>query len=306
MAQPSDASLRQIRYFAALAEDLHFGQAASRLGISQPALTRQIQKLEEHVGVALAERSQRSVSLTEAGAAFADAARETLDQHGRSLQAAGNVAARAAESLAIGFESCAPFHGLPSMLSRFLARYPNTRLGSFELPGPEQVEGLIRRRIDLGFVHPPVPDGPMFQFDAVGEERFVAAVPASDRLARSRRAAVADLAAERYTLYPRTLAPGCYAAVQRICQLAGFSPKVVHESNGVSVSLRLIPSVGAVTLFPECVAARPVAGVAFRPLTGSVTTVTCGFLRRAGRGAAPVERFLGLWRSGTEARSKVR
>src|ERR1700716_2925966 len=98
MSQPSDASLRQRRYFAALAEDLHFGKAASRLGISQPALTRQIQSLEKLVGTELVERTQRSVALTAAGTAFAKGARETLEHHDRSLESARNVATRNTES----------------------------------------------------------------------------------------------------------------------------------------------------------------------------------------------------------------
>src|ERR1700730_7626073 len=106
MSPPTDASLRQLRYFTALSEDLHFGKAASRLGISQPALTRQIQNLEKIVGALLVDRTQRSVSLTPSGAAFARAANETLQHHDRSIEAARNIAARNGESLTIGFESC--------------------------------------------------------------------------------------------------------------------------------------------------------------------------------------------------------
>lgn len=98
-------------------------------------------------------------------------------------------------------------------------------------------------------------------------------------------------------LFPRSLAPGCYDAIQRICQAAGFTPAVVHESNDISVSLKLIPAVGAVTLFPECVARQRARGVVFRDLEGNVTTVTCGFLRRANDDAKPAERFLKMWRT---------
>lgn len=130
MSQPSEASLRQLRYFAALSEDLHFGKAASRLGISQPALTRQIQNLEKIVGASLVERTQRNVALTAAGAAFAERARQTLDHHERSVETARNVAARSSESLAIGFESCAPFHDFPGVVKEFMERYPRTRFAT--------------------------------------------------------------------------------------------------------------------------------------------------------------------------------
>jgi DNA-binding transcriptional LysR family regulator len=294
---PSDASLRQLRYFAALAEDLHFGKAAARLGISQPALTRQIQSLEKIVGAPLVERTQRNVALTAAGAAFVAQARETLDQHQRSLETARNVAARGNDSLAIGFESCAPFHDFPGVVKEFMTRYPRTRLSTFQMSGPEQAEALARNRIDLGFVHPPVPDRGLFLFDRVADEHFVAALPSTHRLASRKRVPSADLAREKFVLFPRALAPGCYDAIQRICQAAGFTPEVVHESNDISVSLKLIPVVGAVTLFPECVARQRARGVVFRDLEGGVTTVSCGFLRRANDGAKPAERFLKMWRS---------
>jgi DNA-binding transcriptional LysR family regulator len=303
MRQPTDATLRQLRYFSALAEELHFGRTAASLGISQPALTRQIQTLEQFVGAPLLERTQRSVSLTAAGTAFAERARETLSNHDRSLEAARNAAVRDGDSLAIGFEPCAPLHNFPSVVLQFLGRYPGTKLASFRMSGPEQAEALIRHRIDLGFVHPPVPDQERFIFDALAEERFIAAVPSTHRLASKKRVRVAELAEEKFMLYPRKLAPGCYDAVQRICQSAGFVPRVVHESNEISVALTLIPVLGAVTLFPECVRSQAAPGVVYRNLAGSVTTVTSGFLRRSGKAAPAISRFLRLWRTVREGRT---
>jgi DNA-binding transcriptional LysR family regulator len=297
MSQPGDASLRQLRYFVALAEELHFGRAASKLGISQPALTRQIQSLEKLIGTALVERTQRSVSLTAAGSAFVDQARETLHQHDRALEAARNIATRGGESLAIGFESCAPYHDFPAVVQQFVRRYPRTRLSSFQMPGPEQAEALTRHRIDLGFVHPPVPDDQLLAFERVAEERFIVALPSSHRLASRKRVPTVELMKEKFVLFPRGLAPGCYDAIQRICQAAGFTPEVVNESNSISISLNLIPVTGTVTLFPECVRNQEAPGVIYRDLEGHITTVTCGFLRRSGNTAAPVERFLRIWRT---------
>src|SRR4051812_16906889 len=136
MSQSTDASLRQLRYFAALADELHFGKAAARLGISQPSLTRQIQALEKIVGTPLVERTQRAVSLTKAGIAFAERARITLSSHERSLETARNVAARRGESLAIGFECCAAYHDFPEVVRRFMVRYPETHFSSLQMSGP--------------------------------------------------------------------------------------------------------------------------------------------------------------------------
>src|SRR5262249_10423157 len=261
MSQASEISVRQLRCFIALAEELHFGKAASRLGVSQPSLTRQIQRLEKMVGAALVERTQRAVSLTAAGVAFAERARVTLHHHDRSLETARNLAARRSESLAIAFECCAPYHDFPEVVREFMARYPRTRISSFQMAGSEQAEALARNQIDAGFLHPPVPDDLSLAFDPVGEDQFIAAMPASHRLASRKRVPCSELANEKFVLYPRALAPGCYDAVQSICRAAGFTPEVVHESNEISVSLSLIPAAGVVTLFPQCVGARRAPGV---------------------------------------------
>lgn len=297
MTKPADATLRQLRYFVALAEELHFGKAASKLGIAQPSLTRQIQLLEQIVGATLIERTPRAVSLTPAGVSFLPQARATLQHHDRSVETARNVSARRSDSLAIGFECCAPYHDFPEVVKQFMASYPRTRLSSFVLSGSEQAEALARNRIDVGFIHPPVPDNPAFTFDKVGEEHFVVALPSAHRLAPRKSVPCSELAGEKFALYPRSLAPGCYDAVQQICRAAGFAPEIVHESNEISVSLSLIATSGVVTLLPECVRRRRAPGVIFRDIEGSVTTVTCGFLRRAGEAAPPVERFLKLWRT---------
>lgn len=297
MSRPSDSTLQQLRYFAALAKDLHFGKAASRLGITQPSLTRQIQHLEKSVGTALLDRTRRVVSLTPAGIAFAEKARVTLQHHDRSVETARNVAARHAQSLAIGFERCAVYHGFPEVVKQFMVRYPRTHLLSFQMSASEQAEALARNQIDAGFLHPPVPEDPILTFDRVGEERFVVALPSSHRLVSRRRVPCSQLAGEKFALYPRWFAPGCYDAVQQICKVAGFTPEVVHESNEFSVSLSLIAASGAVTLYPECVRSRRVPGVVFRDIEGSVTTATCGFLRRSGDVAPQVERFLKMWRA---------
>lgn len=295
MPPPTDATLRQLRYFAALAEDRHFGKAATRLGISQPTLTRQIQNLEKIVGAALLKRTSRTVSLTAAGEAFAERALLTLRNHDQSIETARNVSTRRDESLAVGFECCAPYHDFPEVVKRFMALYPRTRVSSFMMSSAEQPEALARRRIDVGFLHPPVPEDPMFTFEKVDEERFVVALPSSHKLAARKLVPCSQLAGEKFALYPRALAPGCYDAVHRICAAAGFTPEVVHESNDISVSLRLIPASGVVTLVPECVGKRRAPGVAFREIEGNVTTVTCGFLRLSGDSPIPVQRFLKMW-----------
>jgi len=297
MARKPEATLNQLRYFATLAEELHFGRAAQQLGISQPALTRQIQSLEKFVGAPLVERTRRAMSLTTAGRVFAEHVRETLRRHDYAMEAARNTGRRREESIAIGFEPCAPFHNLPLIVLRYLQKYPQTRFSSFVMAAPEQAEALARRRIDLGFVHPPVPEAERFTFEPVGEDRFIVALPDAHPLTAQKRVRLTELKKERWVFYPRHLAPACYDAVQRICEAGGFRPEVVHESNDVSVALRLIPALGVVTLFPECVRNQTADGVVYRELEGRNAAVTCGFLRRTDQQSVAAERFLKLWRA---------
>jgi DNA-binding transcriptional LysR family regulator len=304
MARAPETTLNQLRYFATLAQELHFGRAAQQIGISQPALTRQIQSLEKIVGAPLVERTGRAISLTAAGRVFAEHARDTLRGHDRAMEAARNTGQRHEQSLAIGFESCAPFHNLASVVLQYLRRYPQTRFSSFVMPAPEQAEGLARRRIDLGFVHPPVSEPERFAFEPVGEDRFILALPDSHPLAARKRVRLSELKKERWVFYPRHLAPACYDAVHRICEAGGFRPEVVHESNGVSVSLSLIPALGAVTLFPECVRNQKAEGVVYRELEGKNAAVTCGFLRRIDERSTAAERFLKLWRAMGQTQSR--
>jgi DNA-binding transcriptional LysR family regulator len=297
MARAPEATLNQLRYFATLAEQLHFGRAAQQLGISQPALTRQIQILEKFVGAPLVERTRRAISLTTAGRVFAEHAQETVRLHDRAMEAARNTGRRREESIALGFEPCAPFHNLPLMVLRYLQKYPQTRFSTFVMAAPEQAEALARRRIDLGFVHPPVPEAERFAFEPVGEDRFIVALPDAHPLSAQKRVRLTELKKERWVFYPRHLAPACYDAVQRICDEGGFRPDVVHETNDISVSLRLIPALGVVTLFPECVRNQKADGVVYRELECKNAAVTCGFLRRSDQQSTAAERFLKLWRA---------
>ena len=218
MARAPDATLNQLRDFAVLAEELHFVRAAEQLGISQPALTRQIQSLEKFVGTPLVERTRRALSLTIAGHAFAERARETLRHHDRAMEAARNTGQRLEQSLAVGFEPCAPFHNFPSVVLQYLRRYPHTRFSSFLMPAPEQTEALARRRIDLGFVHPPVPEAERFAFEPVAEDRFILALPDSHPLAARKRVPISELKKERWVFYhaiwPRPVTTLCSASAR--------------------------------------------------------------------------------------------
>ena len=293
---PKAIDLRQVRSFVVLAEELHFGKAATRLSLAQPSLTRQIQLLEAYMGVALFHRTQREVHLTPAGQTFLEQARITLEQHDRSIEAAQNVAEKHTDVLTIGFEPCAAFHGLPQVVQEFGRRHPKVKLISYQLNAPEQEEALRRGRIDAGFLHPPVAD-PKLIFEKVLEERFIAVLPASHPLAHQRRIRLSDLAAERFILFPRKLAPGCFDIIMNLCRCAGFAPRTQHETSEMTLCLSLVAAGSGITLAPVCVRRWKVPGIVYRELDSDSAIVESGIIRNSGGPSIALKHFLGVWQN---------
>jgi len=142
--------LRHLHYFVAVAEELHFGRAAHRLHIAQPPLSQQIRQLEEELGVQLFLRTKRSVSLTEAGAAFLEEAQRVLEQTKRAVEVAQRTGHGEQGKLIIGFVGSATYGLLPRLLRRFRERFPEVTLVLRELTTSQQVHALHEQRIHLG------------------------------------------------------------------------------------------------------------------------------------------------------------
>ncbi|MBC8122124.1 MAG: LysR family transcriptional regulator [Gemmatimonadaceae bacterium] len=297
MEKPPEIEVRQLHYFVVLAEELHFGQAAARLGIAQPSLSRQIQLLEQQLGSPLFQRTQRQVQLTPVGQVFLEQARLTLDQHARGIETARNAAQRQLDVLSVAFEPCATFHGLLEVVQKFAQYYPKTRLISYQLTAPEQHEAVRRGRIDAGFLHPPV-SGPGLVFEKVLEETFLCALPTVHPLARRRKIALEALTTEAFILFPRAVAPACFDIIYELCHQAGFIPDVQHQTSDLNFCLNLVASGMGVTIVPACARERQFPGVTYRELSKATSTVASGFIRRADEPVSPAfEQLLSLWRS---------
>lgn len=268
--------LRHLRYFVAVAEELHFGRAAGRLMIAQPPLSQQIQNLEREVGARLFRRTNRRVELSDAGRAFLADARRALDGAEQAVQAARRAERGEVGRLVIGFVSSATYAVLPPVLRGFRRARPGVELVLRERTTAEQVEALEARQLDLGFVRTP-PPSPRLAHRVLAEEDFVAALPQNHRLARGRkRVALGDLRDEAFLLFPRTMAMGLYDRVLGACLQAGFSPRVIQEVTQPAVMIGLVAAGLGVALVPECVQALKWKNVAYRPLNGPVlaTNVT--------------------------------
>src|SRR5690242_8421521 len=148
--------LRHLRYFTALAEELHFGHAAERLGIAQPALSQQIQRLEQELGVTLLERTRRRVRLTEAGAVFLASARTTLAEANQAIRAAQQAARGETGNLAVGFVTSALYGVFPDVVRVFRQKHKEVHLSLHEMPIVRQLEELRGGRLQVSFLRRPL------------------------------------------------------------------------------------------------------------------------------------------------------
>jgi DNA-binding transcriptional LysR family regulator len=285
--------LRQLRYFVAVAEELHFRRAAERLHVAQPAVSTQIRKLEAELDVRLLDRVQRSVALTNAGAAFVDEARRVLRQADAAARAARGAGEPAAGRLRVGYVSAVVPPALPRALQRFRALAPGMDVVLEVGTPPRIIEDVRRGHLDAAVIWLPAPVAGL-RITSLGEEAVIAAVPATHGDAP---VTLERLESVRLVLLPRATSPAFYDAVIAACRQAGVSPPMMEiaEPQVEHALLSVAAGVG-VALLPESVAERYVIpGVRFRPLAAATprcevvvvsrrddaTTITAAFLRAA-------------------------
>lgn len=288
---------RHLRYFLAVAEELHFGRAALRLHIAQPPLSRQIQDLEHEMGVALFVRDRRRVTLTPAGEAFQEKARRVLADLGEAVEAARGAARGETGRLRIGYVPSVAATRFPDLLRSYRKRFPSVDLSVEEMTPARQVEWLISGRIDVGFARGPLRE-PALDVQTWREEPLVVAIPRGHSLARRRRVAMASLSGERFILPARARGPGMHDQVLALCRDTGFSPRVVHEGSQLDAQVLVAAGLG-VAIVPASHQALRRAGVVLRPLVERPTTqlvaawrkgdsspVLAGFVREVSRNPA--------------------
>ena len=294
--------LRHLRYFVAVAEELHFGRAAERLFIAQPPLSQQIQQLERELGVSLFQRTSRRVQLTPAGEAFLPEARQVL----AGLETAANAARRAARGdtgwLGIGFAASATYDLLPAVLHDFREQFPDVDLSLTELNAAEQLAALRERSIHAGFVRPPVVDTEVV-VNAVLREPFLVALPETHPLAKRAELALAELAAEAFVSFPERPTPSYAETVRRACEEAGFTPRVAQEVREMQTAISLVAAGLGLALLPASVAFLPRPGLIYRPLREPAPRTELAIVSRKLDPSPVLENFLAVVRTHVERRS---
>lgn len=294
--------LRHLRYFIAVAEELHFGRAADRLHIAQPPLSQQIRQLEQELGFQLFYRTKRSVVLTEAGQVFLVECRRLLRQLDQAVELGRQVSRGERGQLVIGFVGSAAYNVLPGLLRSFRAQVPDVDLELHELTTDQQLPWLRENRLDLGFVRPPIEESE-FNLMTILQEPLVAAVPETHPLAQQAQISLKSLATEAFILFPRPLAPGLYDQIISLCQQGGFSPHVVQEAIQMQTIVSLVAAEMGIAIVPISLHHLQRTGVVYKPLVEPTPKAEIALIWKKNDSSPTVQQFLTVVAQMQEAHS---
>ena len=257
--------LRHLRYFVAVAEEKNFTRAAKRLYIAQPPLSRQIQQLEEELGVDLIEKGSRPLRLTEAGEFFQAHAAELLAKVSE-LKTMTQRVGKVERTLSIGFVASTLYGLLPEIVRRFRNRYTNVDVTLNELTTMEQIRALKEGLIDVGFGRVKAED-PNVRRIVLREERLIVALPIGHALAGSEETLrLVDLQNENLIVYPKVPRPSFADQVLDLIRVHAITPRKVLEVRELQIAVGLVAAGEGVAVVPESVHGMKRKGVHYRPL----------------------------------------
>lgn len=292
--------LRHLRYFRAVAEELHFGRAAERLHIAQPPLSQQIQQLERELEVSLLTRSTRRVELTAAGEVYLKRAVAVLDMVDDAGQQARRIALGAEGHLTIGCVGSATYSVLPHLVRALRDELPDVEIGiRGEMLAPAQLDALLAGDIDIALLRPPV-DDERVRHETLRRDRLIVALPAAHPLTRQDTVHILELRGEDLIAHVgqgRSVMGGLLAAV---CADAGFVPRIRHEVSETSTLVTLVSAGLGVAVVPAPTADLDIAGVAYRPLEPSSLGVDLVAAHVIDPVSPAIERALGVLRRITQ------
>jgi LysR family transcriptional regulator, benzoate and cis,cis-muconate-responsive activator of ben and cat genes len=263
--------LRLLRYFVAVAEELHFGRAAQRLHLAQPGLSQQIQALEQQLGVKLFERTSRQVRLTTAGAVLLDEGRRLIAQAERVVDQVRRAGLGQVGRITVAAIGSATYDVIPRLLREHRRRYPDVEVVLREMSTPAQAKALRSGEIDVGFLRLPADVGDLVS-RTVREERMALMLPGSHPLARLTEVPIRALEREPLILFPAAPRPSWADSVIAACREAGFEPVVAQEAMESATVVSFVAAEIGVAPIPEGLAVLARPGVVCRPITPALVT----------------------------------
>jgi DNA-binding transcriptional LysR family regulator len=271
--------LRLLRTFVVVAEELHFGNAAARLYISQPALSQQIKALEEQVGMPLFVRGSRGVSVTPAGEALLEDTRDLLERSERLGESVEQLRRGASGTLKVGVAPGVPSHLLPEVVAPLRGSEPAARVVVQELATPEQIQGLNEGSLDIGLLREPI-DDPSLARRCLCVELLGVSLPVSHPLAARESISLSELGGESFICFPRQWAPSLHDTLVHTMMQAGVDAQY-EQSEHLSTTQGMVAAGLALTF-----SARPwldgVEGIAWRPIADARVEIRTAAAWRAG------------------------
>jgi DNA-binding transcriptional LysR family regulator len=291
--------LRHLKYFVAVAEELHFGRAAKRLHIAQPPLSQQIMNLEYELGVKLFDRTRRSIQMTDAGVYFLKEAQQLLLHVEQAAETARRIYRGQAGRLIVGFVGSVIHTFLPEGLRLFRERFPDVELVLQELNTAEQIKSLHAGRIDVGFLYLDAQDS-LLASQQLSQAPLMVVLPKKHALASRKSLDIRELAQEPFIANTRSSEPVVRDAFISLCHSAGFSPKIAQEAGHVQTVLGLVASGLGACLLPDFIKNIRRPGVRYIPLSGSPPAVKLAVVWRGDDPSTLVKSFVKVIESSSQ------
>ena len=287
--------LTHLRYFIAVAEELHFGRAAAKLHIAQPPLSQQIKRLEDELEVKLFNRTSRRVELTAAGRIFLAEARGIIERANEACSTMINLGKGRSGYLSLAFNEPAINTFLPETVKRFMRKYPEVQLSLNELGIIEQFRELDEKRIHLGFMRPFGYDTTAYSKQLILREEYVLAIPAKHRLCKHPAPfTLAMLQGEPLILFPQAEQPYLRNRFDECFRFAGLESDIIQEISSKRTTLALVKAGIGLSFVPESSMVYTPSGVEFRRLDSDLPPVEIFALWRAENDSPLIKNLLAL------------
>jgi len=295
--------LRQLRYFSTVAQELHFGRAAEKLGMTQPPLSQSIQGLEEELGVRLFDRTKRTVTLTAVGLQWLPYVRRVLEEAAALPSIAKRLSRGEVGILRLAFVSIADYHVLPRLISQYRTRYPEVEISLLESTSDLQIEDLLEDRIDVGLIIPP----PQMRLPAtlsykqLVREPLIAAVPEEwikTRRIRSSQGRISfeNIAHEPLIVFPRRSAPAFHDVITGYYAEAGMEPIIGQEAIQMQTIISLVSAGLGIALVPSSLQNLGRLGVRYLSFADRAPEIETGVVWRPDDSLPALKHFLALTR----------